>query len=535
MSMNGDDVESKEPLGLTDYFRVIRERFWIIAAAVVIVLVATLAVSLTSTSQYRASARLEFKKNNLEQSLFGSQAFTTPNQDREVQTAALLVGLSLAQDVKDKLASPRSAEALLGMVSVSPRTNTYILDFEAVSSDPAEAAAVANTFAELFMLSRQTTDRATVAAAREQVKTELDTMSAQEKASSRGVMLTEKYENLRIMEAMQNGGYTVVQPAVAPSFPFAPQTTRNAIIALVLGLVLGVALAFLLDYMDRRIKDEKTLELELGVPVLANVPMVGKRRRPNASADGTREWVGFKHSGALLEAFRTLRSNLQYFSLDNRQSIWLITSASPHEGKTSTTVNLGLSLALSGKRVVVLEADLRRPMVHEYLGVNQNPGLSNLLAGTKRMGDVLQFVKADEFMPSGSRRREGEEQPGLLQRNIYAIAAGPLPPNPAELLASDRMAKLIKDLAGMTDCLLIDTAPVLAVSDALSIARHADGVIVVARLGTVTKDLVREMRDLFERSGTRVIGAVATGTEKSEGYYRKRGYGYGYGSEEAGA
>jgi Mrp family chromosome partitioning ATPase/capsular polysaccharide biosynthesis protein len=539
MTMNGDDVESKEPLGLTDYFRVIRERFWIIAAAVAIVLAATLAVSLTSTPQYRASTRLEYNKNNLEQALFGSQVFSTYNQDREVQTGAMLVELeSLAQAVKDQLGSARSSGALLGMISVSPRTNTNILDIEAVSSDAAEAAAVANAFAQQFILSRQTTDRATVAAAREQVKTELDKMSTEEKASSRGTMLTEKYEDLRIIEAMQNGGYTVVQQANPPSAPFAPQTSRNAIIALVLGLVLGVALAFLLDYLDRRIKDEKMLETELGVPVLASVPAVGKRKRAIIGADGTREWVGFKHSGALLEAFRTLRSNLQYFSVENRQSVtWLITSAAPHEGKTTTTVNLGLSLALSGKRVVVLEADLRRPMVHEYLGVNQAPGLSNLLAGTKRLGDVLQFVKADEFMPSGSRRREGEEQPGLLQRNIYAVAAGPLPPNPAELLASDRMAKLIKDLAGMTDCLLIDTAPVLAVSDALTIARHADGVIVVARLGTVTKDQVREMREVFERAGTRVVGAVATGTEKSLGYYRKRGYGYGYGygAEEAGA
>jgi succinoglycan biosynthesis transport protein ExoP len=537
MTMNEDDVESRESLGLTDYLRVIRERFWIIAAAVAIVLVATLAISLTSTPQYRASTRLEFNKNNLEQALFGSQVFTSSNQDREVQTAAMLVQLeSLAQAVKDQLGSPRSPGDLLGMISVSPRTNTNILDIEAVSSDAAEAATVANAFAERFILSRQNTDRATVAAAREQVKTELDLMSTQEKASSRGVMLTEKYEDLRIIEAMQNGGYTVVQQANPPSAPFAPQTSRNAIIAVVLGLVLGVALAFLLDYLDRRIKDEKTLEIELGVPVLASVPMVGKRRRNSeVQPDGTREWVGFKNSGALLEAFRTLRSNLQYFSLDNRQTVWLITSASPKEGKTTTTVNLGLSLALSGKRVVVLEADLRRPMVHEYLGVSQSPGLSNLLAGTKRLGDALQFVRADEFMPPGSRRREGEEQPGLLQRNIYAIAAGPLPPNPAELLASDRMAKLIKDLAGMTDCLLIDTAPVLAVSDALAIARHADGVILVARLGSVTKDQVREMREVFERAGTRVIGAVATGVEKSAGYYRKRGYGYGYGSEEAGA
>ena len=218
--MNGDDVESTESLGLTDYFRVIRERFWIIAAAVAIVLVATLAISLTATPSTGPRPAWNSRRTTWSRHSSGRRSSPRPTRTASVQTGAMLVELeSLAQAVKDQLASSRSPGALLGMVSVSPRTNTNVLDIEAVSTDAAEAAAVANAFAEQFVLSRQTTDRATVAAAREQVKAELDMMSAQEKASSRGLMLTEKYENLRIIEAMQNGGYTIVQQAKPPLPP----------------------------------------------------------------------------------------------------------------------------------------------------------------------------------------------------------------------------------------------------------------------------------------------------------------------------
>jgi Mrp family chromosome partitioning ATPase len=251
--------------------------------------------------------------------------------------------------------------------------------------------------------------------------------------------------------------------------------------------------------------------------------------RNGDSGERLREAIGFNKRPGLLEAFRTLRSNLEFFSVEQSQSTWLVTSSASEEGKTTTAVNLALSLALSGKRVVVLEADLRKPMLHEYFGVAQAPGLSNVLAGTKRLEEALQFVKADEFMPPESRRRPGEERPGLLQRNIYTVSSGPLPPNPAELLASARMGKLIKDLAGMCDCLLIDTPPVLAVADAVTLARHADGVVVVARLGSTTREQLREVREIFDRASVRVVGAVAIAAKRSPGYGRKRGYGYGYG------
>ncbi len=536
--MREDEVESEDSVELADlirnFFRVIRERYYIIAAALVIVVAVTLAISFNTTPQYRASARLLYQRSNLDQALFGSQIFASTNQDREVQTGALLVELepvaeAVAANLAAELGQERSIESLLDMVDVRTESGTNVVDIEAVSAEAAEAAAVANAFADEFVTFRETTDRATVAAARELVKEELDSLGADDATSAYGLMLKEKYESLRILESMQNGGFIVVQRARTPVLPFTPQHARNAIIAVIVGLLLGLALAFLLDHLDKRVKDEKTLEKELGVPVLASVPAMGGRRARGKKGQDNDSPVGFAHHPELLEAFRTLRSNLQYFSLEKEHSAWLITSGLPQEGKTTTTINLGLSLALSGKRVIVLEADLRRPMVHEYLRLSQNPGLSSVLAGTKKLDEGLQLVMADEFVPSESRRQKGERGGGFLQRNFYVLPSGPLPPNPAELLASERMTRVIEELIAMSDCLLIDTPPLLAVSDALVLAPRVDGVILAARLDETTREEAREVRDILDRAGIRVIGAVASGTRRSSAYYHKRGYGYGYG------
>jgi capsular polysaccharide biosynthesis protein/Mrp family chromosome partitioning ATPase len=527
MELREDELESTESPELTDYIRVIRERWWVIVAALVIVVVLTVVLSLVSTPQYRSEARLLYQKTNLDQALFGSQILSTSDQNRAVQTGAELVELKpVAEAVISQLGTSRSVSALLQMVSVRADTSTNVVSVEAVSTDATESADVANAFADQFVLSRAAADKAVVASAREVVKEQLDTLSAADTASDYGLMLKEKYETLRILESMQNGGFTVVERATTPADPFSPQPVRNAIIAFVAGLVLGTALAFLLDCLDRRIKDEKTIEKELGAPVLASVPTVGGRWG-GKNGDRVASTVGFVQHPALLESFRTLRSSLQYFGLDKEHPVWLITSALPEEGKTTTIVNLGLSLALSGKRVIVLEADLRRPALHKYLGVNQGPGLSNVLAGTSKLGDALQLVKADEFVPSEGRRRQGEARGELLQRNFYALTSGPLPPNPAELLASDRMTKVIEELSHMTDCLLIDSPPVVLVSDALTVAPRTDGVILTTLLGATTRDELHQMRTIFERAGTRVIGAVAGGRKESSAFYHKGAYGYG--------
>lgn len=280
MSVEDDDIQTRESLGLRDYLKVIRERFWVIPATVALVLAITLIVSLLSTPQYRASTRLLYQKNNLEQYVFGSQTFTNSNQQRDVQTGAELVKLQpVADKVHEELGSSRSVSSLLGMVSIKSDASTNVIDIITVGPDANETAAVANSFANQFILSQQEADRSTVEAARQLVNTELNSLSAADKASDYGVQLKEKLDNLRIIEAMQNGGFTVRQEAAVPTAPFSPKPLRDSLVAIVLGIVAGVGLAFLLDYLDRRVKDEKAVERALGAPVLAKAPLIGGRRR----------------------------------------------------------------------------------------------------------------------------------------------------------------------------------------------------------------------------------------------------------------
>jgi len=530
------EAEAQGGVGLEDFFRVLRERWWVIVVTVAVVVAAVAAWSLTTTPIYRATTDLVFERSRLDTALLGVQLFTyESDQTRNIQTAMAAVtrNKSIAEGVQVQLNSQKSPHELAEMVTATAERNTNVVSISAESPDPGEAAAVANAFADQFILYRQRAARATVIAAREVIQAQVNSLSPTDLQSDYGLMLQEKLETLRILESMQTGDFNVLSRAEVPTSPVVPQTERNLVLAVVVGLLVGVGLAFLADRLDKRIKNERMLETEMGVPVLAAVPAVEKLPRRGKKANRSSRPVGFSGHPLLLESFRTLRSSLQYFSVDKRHHVWLVTSGLPEEGKTTVTVNLALSFALSGKKVILVEADLRRPLIHDYLGLEQSQGLSNVLAGTKKAPDVLQLVRADEFLPPESRRQPGEVDPRLLQRNLYAITSGPLPPNPAELLASERMGHLLHELAQLADEVIIDTPPVLLVSDALVLAPYADGVIVTARMLATTWTEVREVRTLFERAELKVVGTVAVGTKHGPGYYRRGygryGYAYGYG------
>ena len=528
METQGDELAKRETAGLADYLRIFRQRWWVILAAIVVLVGTSLAISLLPTPQYRSETRLLYSKNNLDQVVLGAQA-STGSAALQLQSGVMFIKLGpTAEVVKAQVGSARSASELVQMVTPTSSTATNTINIMVQSADPQEAADLANAYANQFVEFRKQTDRANVAAARSLVEASLEQLGPEEALSEYGNMLRTKYEDLRILESMQDGGFTVIQQAVPAASPFLPRTVRDAGLALVIGLLLGIAIVFVMALLDKRIRDGKTLESEAGVPLLAVVPAIGGRWGTRKDRDPSAT-IGFRSNPLLLEAFRTLRSNLQYFHLDKKNPTWLVTSGLPRQGKTTTTVNLGLSLALSGKRVILLEADLRRPKLHEYLGIEQSPGLSNVLAGSKRLDEALTLVKADAFLPSDSRRGEEEERRGMLQRNFYVLTSGPLPPNPAELLASDRMSKVIEELSSMTDYLIIDTPPVLPVSDALALAPSADGLILVAPLGLSTRDEVRQVRSIFTRAGIMVIGVVAGGLKAHFSRGRRGGYGYGYG------
>src|SRR5665811_2052253 len=259
-------------------------------------------------------------------------------------------------------------------------------------------------------------DRQAVVEARTMVQEELDQLSSQEASSEYGMTLRSKLQELQILESMQDGGFSIIQQAVVPEDPVSPQPVRNGVLGLAVGLVMGLGLAFGREYLDRGIKDEEEAERAFGVPVLASIPALGKW-----GSSGERQTIalGFEKSDSspLLEAFRSLRTNLQYFDVDRSTRSILISSGSPREGKTVTTFNLGLSLALSGERVIVMEADLRRPLLHRYLGLNNSMGVSTVLTGGCSFSEALQLVRTDDYAPEALvQGKEGEGPKQALQK-----------------------------------------------------------------------------------------------------------------------
>ena len=531
--MADKNIERQDTVRLEDYLRIARERAWIILVAIVVVVAIALYLSMTTTPLYSASARLVYQRNDLSSAVSGYALQMYEDKDRSIvtDTAAIKNSSTMAEAVKAQLKRPKDAMSYMGMVGVSTSAGSDLVDISAVSTDPQEAAAVANAYAQQFIKYRQEADRAAVAAARDAVKSQLDSLSSAELQTDYGLMLQEKYETLHILEVMQDGGFNLMRQASVPGAPYTPQTQRNAVLAVVVGLVLGIGLAFLVEYLDKRIKDEKSLERASGLPVLAAVPAVGGKWKTAKNGQRSGEVIGFEGSSSvLLESFRTLRSSLAYFDSDGGPHTLLITSGLPQEGKTVTTVNLAISLALSGLRAVVLEADLRKPTVHEYLHLDNKVGLSSVLSGQSSIAQAMQLVLMDSFLPESSRKAPGENlDMGILRKNLYCVTSGPLPPNPAELLASPRMADVIEELKQVCDFLLIDTPPVLPVSDALALAPNVDAVILTARLRSTTREEMSQVRMVLDRANARVIGVVAGGVKTKGNYYYKRGYNYGYG------
>lgn len=290
----------------------------------------------------------------------------------------------------------------------------------------------------------------------------------------------------------------VVQPAPMPKTPISPVPARDLELGGLLGLLLGVAMAMGRHSLDRTVKTSEALA------DLASAPVLGITGYDKAIR--TKPLVVHDDPQApLAEAFRQLRTNLQYVDLDNAQKLIVVTSSLAEEGKTTTTCNLAIALAQGGKRVLLVEADLRRPRAGEYLGLENAAGLTSVLTRQIDLDSAIQ--------PWGD---------GILD----FLGSGPLPPNPSELLASSQMSALLGELADRYDVVLFDAAPTLPVADAAVLAAQCHGVLFVARHGKVTADQATAAAETLHRVSATVVGAVLTMAPRSK---RRGGYAYQYG------
>lgn len=271
----------------------------------------------------------------------------------------------------------------------------------------------------------------------------------------------------------------VTQPPDLPTVPSSPQTSRNGVLGALIGLLAGIALAIARTALDRSVRDPEVASAAADAPSLGVILKEDRLRRHHLADPSTGSGAG--------EGYRQLRSNLQFLSVEKPPKVIMVTSAIPAQGKSTTTVNLAIALARAGRQVTVVEADLRKPKVASYLGLVEGAGLTSVITRTADVSDVLQSWGDD---------------------GLSVIAAGPIPPNPGELLASSHMALLLDELREKNDFVLIDTPPLLPVADGTAVAAMADGVLVCVRYGSTRREQLREVRAVLDRVGARTLGVV---------------------------
>ncbi|MHA3704650.1 polysaccharide biosynthesis tyrosine autokinase [Jatrophihabitans sp. YIM 134969] len=299
-------------------------------------------------------------------------------------------------------------------------------------------------------------------------------------------------------------GLKTLSPAALPEHPVSPALLRTVGLPLVVGVVVGVLLALLREYLNRTVRDADEIEQATGLPVLGVVP---------SELDGVRVPSLSHPYSARTEAYRQVRTAVLAMPEDQVPQVVAVTSAMTGEGKTSVATNLAVALARSGRRVVIVDADLRRPQVATAFDVAAEPGLTDVLLGHVTVDDVL---------------REHADEPRLT-----LVTSGPIPTNPSEALGSDAMSAVLVDLRARFDVVVVDTPPVLPVADALTLAPSVDGVVLVCRLEVVSQDKIRRTAATLRRVGAPLLGAVANGAGRGrDRYYR---YSYSYKGQEPSA
>jgi succinoglycan biosynthesis transport protein ExoP len=414
-------------------------------------------------------------------------------------------------------------------LSVTPVRDTQLIRISVEGISPELVTAVANTLPPVFIAEIQSIQSARFAGSKNNLLTQLETLeqdiSASEAALARiGVPQTaleeqerqqlqnaltqfqasytnllQSYEELRLVEAQSMDNITVVEPAEIPETPIRPRTMTNTLLAMIVGAMLAMGVVFLLEYLDDRIHSPSDLEKVMDAAWLGAVPRI-----PGVDAkEYSRKQLITEREPRhpVSEAYRGVRTNLQFSNVDVGLRTLVMTSANPGEGKTTTVANLAVTMAQAGLRTVLIDADLRRPMQHKVFELSQSPGLTDALLQPDSWAGA--FVRPTSVP------------------NLYLLTSGVVPPNPAELLGSQRMQHLLSQIAGDADVVLIDAPPLLAVTDAQILGRLVQGVVMTIDGETTGRTAVARAAAALAQVNIRLMGVVLNRVSKSA-----RGYAY---------
>jgi capsular exopolysaccharide synthesis family protein len=445
---------------LSDYIRVLRKNWLVIVVITLVGLGAAAAYSLTRTPLYesQSSVFVSTQSANNVQELSQGSTFT---QQRVTTYVSLVTKPIVMSQAIAELGLELTPDELAANVTASNTLNTTLITISVENSDPVLAADIANALA---------------------------------------ASLTETVEQLETTDGAASSPVklTRVQDALPGTTPVSPNVPLNLALGALVGLAIGIGVAVLRTVLDTKVRTVRDINQLTDRPIIGTIPYDPKAtERPvilQADPHNTRS-----------EAFRVLRTNLQFVEMDGGHT-FVVTSSIPSEGKSTTTVNLAIALADAGKRVALIDTDLRKPKVAEYLNIEGGAGLTDVLIGRAKVGDVM--------LPWG-------------KRPLFVLPAGKVPPNPSELLGSRQMAQLLEVIAADFDVVLLDAPPLLPVTDAAILAKQTTGALLVASAGRVTAGQFAGALTALETVEAKVAGVVLTmvPTRGADAY----GYGYGYG------
>ncbi|HEX7974700.1 MAG TPA: polysaccharide biosynthesis tyrosine autokinase [Anaerolineales bacterium] len=423
-----------------------------------------------------------------------------------------------------------TVERLRGAIQVQPVKDTQLIEIKVESTDPSQAAAIANAVVAVFSEQNQALQASRYAASKQSLQDQLDQMNQKIQANADSIKalgtdpanqaerdrleanqaqyqqvyasLLQSYESVRLAEAQTTSNIVAAEPATPPRYPIRPRILMNTALAAAVGLLLAMGLIFLIEALDDTLRDPDDVARYLGVPVLGLIAAhdTNKYSQPISSA---------QPRSPVSEAFRSLRTNIQFASVDRPIHTLLVTSPTPQDGKSTVSANLSVILAQSGHKVALVEGDLRRPRVHKSVGLPNRSGISEL------------FVQPRIVLNGALQETE--------IAGLYAMTSGPLPPNPAELLGSEKMFDILRQVRERVDLVVVDSPPVMAVTDAMVLAPRMDGVLLVVRPGKTKLLACKQSVEQLQRIGANLLGVVLNDVELKRSSYKYASYkGYYY-------
>jgi capsular exopolysaccharide synthesis family protein len=510
----GEATQPSSQIALRDYLEVVWRRKLIIVLAIIVVTATAIAASVTRTKVYEARAEV-LLETRVAESIFLEQ---NPKQTSLQTEIRVLKSAPVAELVRERL-------GVAPGVSAAAIPLTDLFQVSARSTDPESAAVIANAYARAYIDYRRTQAVDDLLAAGGEVRKQIDALQRQidelsdqintvarntpaqqtllsrrDTLVSQQSILKQRLDQVQADASLRSGGAQLVTPAVASNIPVEPTPRRDAVLGGMVGLVLGLAIAFLFEHMDDTVKGKEDFDKATpGFPVLGMIPNVASwKRRDDAIVVSTMD-----PTSPAAEAYRTLRTSISFLGVDRPMRTLQVTSASAGDGKSTTLANLAVALARAGVKVIVVGCDLRRPRIHEFFGLSNEVGFTSVLVGDVPLSRAIQVVPDES--------------------NLRLLASGPLPPNPSELLSSQRTYEVLVALQAEADIVLLDCPPVLPVTDAAVLSSRVDATLLVASARKTTKRHLSRAVELLRQVGAPLVGAVLNNISQGEQY---GGYSY---------